>query len=68
MNFLTKFNQLSGKMRLAVLISAIWFVVGFSLGWEKDGLVAGCYNGILPLLVVWGIWWVRQGFKKDKDE
>ncbi|MBA7496698.1 hypothetical protein ES702_07307 [subsurface metagenome] len=68
MNFLTKFNQLSGKMRLAVLISVVWFVLCFFGSLMEREPAQGILLGVLPLLVAWGGWWVRLGFKKDKGE
>jgi len=61
-------KRLTGKIRLAILISVIWFVVCLTIGWENREPVAGVFYGGFPLLVAWGIWWVKRGFKKDKDE
>jgi len=71
----TKMKQLSGKMRLAVFLSSIWFIVvligfgGIAIGErlnEFEFFIIFLSVGILPLLISWGIWWIKQGFKKDK--
>ncbi|NQT68194.1 MAG: hypothetical protein HQ552_01290 [Desulfobacteraceae bacterium] len=69
MKFLSKFNQFSGKIRLAVFLSFLWLffawfktprVYGFSwkkfIGW-----------GIVPLFAIWGFWWVLKGYEKDEE-
>jgi hypothetical protein len=68
MNFLSKFNQLSEEIRLAFYISGLWlFFVGVNAYRTRDfywKAFVGC--AVFPLFLIWGIWWVRQEYKKDK--
>ncbi len=67
MNFLTKLNQLSAKMRLAIFLSGIWFLSCFGEFVEERKIMLGLVAGIFPLFIFWGAWWVKQGYKKDKE-
>ena len=59
-------KRLSGKIRLAILVSVIWVVF-----WWISPLSEFRYFfiiGVYPLALIWGVWWVVLGFKKDKAE
>jgi hypothetical protein len=70
-----KMKRLSGKMRLAVFLSFTWFIISLIV----SGLIANenhfndfeffllfLFMSVLPLLISWGIWWIKQGFKQDR--
>ncbi len=67
MNFITKFNQLSGKVRLAIFISALWLLFSVVPDW-KEGKLFGCLVfGVIPLVIIWGFWWIAVMSQKDAD-
>jgi len=68
MNFLTKLNQLSGKMRLAIFMSGLWFLSCFGNFVEDGEVLLGLIASIAPLFIIWGIWWIKLGYKKDKEQ
>lgn len=67
MNFLTKFNQLSGKMRLAIIISVLWFLFWVVIGWEGGSFLGGLAFGGTPLVIAWGFWLIAFQSQKDAD-
>ena len=64
-------NKLPGKMRLCIALSIAWIVlIGIVVNeqhWQFD-TETFVYWGILPVLGIWIYFWVREGFKKDKEE
>ena len=56
---------ISGKMRLALVASALWpaAMAAFMRPWEKD-LFTYLYVGLGPVAVIWLIYWVLTGFRK----
>jgi hypothetical protein len=67
--------KLSIKMRIAIVISAIWIILCLVFGIEHRGGrrgisgyydVSGFFIGIIPLAIAWGIAWILQGFKREK--
>ena len=61
-----KRNILSKKGRLSILISVIWFMAIsiYSANEFYDAreiFVNISLYGILPLVLIWGVWWVRKG-------
>jgi len=56
---------MSGKMRLAILSTVIWFILSLIIIRTSESRfylhLILIFN--LPSLVVWGAWWVKQGFK-----
>ncbi len=67
MNFITKFNQLSGKMRLAIFISALWLLFSVAPDWKEGRLFGGLVFGVIPLVIIWGFWLIAFQFQKDAD-
>jgi hypothetical protein len=60
-------SLLSGKFRLAILISFLW-LFGLSAvyaPWRGQWL-AYFYAGCGPLIVVWGLYWVVSGFRSRR--
>jgi len=60
-------KNLSGWKRLSLLLSAIWIFAIFAFIYKehshfKLGTFIAC--GILPIIVLWGMYWVIQGFKR----
>jgi hypothetical protein len=67
MNFLTKFNQLSSKRRIAIFISALWFLFWVVMGWKGESFLGGLAFGGTPLVLIWGFWWMAVQPQKDAD-
>lgn len=60
-------NNLTGKQRLGLLLSFIWLslvAMWASLGWAGFEWGAFYFRGVFPIAVLWGIFWVRGGFRK----
>jgi hypothetical protein len=57
-------RHLGGRLRLAILVSVIWFLgtLLYLRPWE-GGWVAFGAIGALPLLVGWGAYWVLAGYQ-----
>ena len=57
---------ISGKMRLAIAASVLWPAVtaAFMQPWEKD-LSRYLYIGVGPVALIWIIYWVLTGFRKN---
>jgi hypothetical protein len=63
----TRMINMSGKTRLSLLLTAIWFLAWCVLaeqGHSDKTFPIFVFGGVVPLIIGWGIWWVRQGFKK----
>jgi len=58
---------ISGKMRLAIAASFLWPAVmaAFMQPWEKD-LSRYLYLGVGPVALVWIVYWVLTGFRRNK--
>jgi hypothetical protein len=80
MSIISVLSKLSGWFRLLIVSSVIW-IIGALVAtdpWTRRGRRSGSYSnwddfflvGILPVVVLWGIIWIVQGFKKGskKDE
>jgi len=67
MKFLTKFNQLSGKMRLAIIISVLWFLFWVIIGWQGGNFLGGLGFGGIPLVIPWGFWFMAVQPQQDAD-
>ncbi len=62
-------HHLSGKIRLAIFLSVVWFLVLFIVILEDTGeIITAMFYGSFPLLILWGIWWIIKGFKKDFEK
>ena len=65
----TSIKNLSGRKRVALLLSVVWIlgvtVVVFE-EYPRSVLAPFIGFGVIPLVIIWGIYWVRQGFKKEK--
>ena len=57
-------------MRIAIVVSALWLIVSFLVVREgvssDDFLTLFVSWGFIPLVVVWGIAWIIQGFRGVK--
>lgn len=67
MTLLTKLNRLSWKVKIALMISAIWLLYWIYTGWVEEELFLGLAFGGFPVFVVWGFWKMAVGSRKDKD-
>lgn len=63
-----KLNELSGLMRLSLLISFIYILIVsfFSLDDSDFNYKHFIGIGIIPILLGWGGWWTYKGFKQNK--
>jgi len=66
-------RQLPETLRLAILVSIFWPIFSFIYIVEPNKFFVlsefirkYVLMGVLPLVFSWGLWWVIQGFKKDK--
>lgn len=63
-----RFKKISVKVRIAVVFSAVWFTFFFFYAisdWSKDGPL-GLMIAILPIMILWGIMWIMEGYKESK--
>ena len=56
------FSKLSGWMRLGIVVSAVWIVSVYATSDLEEFVLVGT----LPLIVIWGMFWVVKGFKSIK--
>jgi len=58
-------STLTGKMRLALIMSLVWplTVAGYLQPW-KTGVHLFLYVGLGPVFVGWGVRWIAAGFKR----
>lgn len=61
-------KALSGKVRLGMLVSAVWLLAWtiYFRPWSGE-LLGFALVGLSPVILGWGIRWVVNGFKKDQD-
>ncbi len=67
MKIITKFSQSRWKMRLAILISALWFLFWIFAGLIEEVILWGLGFGGFPIIVFWGLWMIAIHPGKDKD-
>lgn len=60
-------RPLSGRLRLAILISVIWFLGAllYFRPWEGQWVTFGTI-GALPLVIAWGGYWVFAGYQPQR--
>ena len=59
--------RLSGRMRFALLASLLWpTVVAFFLRPWQGQWFTFFYTGVVPVALIWGIFWVFSGFNNEK--
>ena len=58
------FSKLSGWMRLGIVASAGWIGFVYATADSEEFVLFG----ILPLIVIWGMYWVVKGFKSIKEK
>jgi hypothetical protein len=58
-------KRLSGKVRLAIAVSAVFplVVAAFMQPWHKDP-ISYLYIGLGPVILAWLLFWVFQGYKR----
>jgi len=58
---------LSGRMRVAILASLLWPVLAafFLKPWNSHWVVF-LYVAVGPVALIWGIYWVASGFRKER--
>jgi hypothetical protein len=57
---------LTGRMRLAIAVSVIWpaLIAALMQPWKQD-LFSYLYLGLGPVAVIWTLYWVYTGFRKN---
>lgn len=58
-------KSMSGKRRLAIVITAIWLLVALPIA-IREGAEEFVVC-LLPVAIAWGGWWVWRGFKKEPN-
>ena len=58
--------KLTGRMRLAIAVSALWpvLIAAFMQPWKQD-LFPYLYLGLGPVALIWALYWVYTGFRKN---
>ena len=58
--------SLSGRMRVALAASILWpaLIAAFMQPWNQD-FITYLYVGPSPVLLLWILYWVITGFKKN---
>ncbi|UCD89984.1 MAG: PilZ domain-containing protein [Desulfobacterales bacterium] len=67
MNVIKKFNQLTWKIRLAIVISVLWFLFWMLAGLEEEAFFWGLGFGGFPILLFWGFCLMAIHPGKEKD-
>ncbi len=63
--FVKQSLPLSGRMRLAIVISAAWPLAAITLLEPWQGRwIKFLYLGIAPVAAAWSFYWVRRGFDR----
>lgn len=59
--------RISGKMRLAIVLSLLWLaLIAFVWHpWQRD-MLPFIYWGIGPVTTAWSIFWIVIGFRKQR--
>jgi len=65
--------KLSGKKRLFIFLSCVWILfVAIEAIEESTPFIFQWGDflsiGIFPVIIIWGIYWVISGFKRDKSK
>lgn len=57
-------------LRLAIVLSAIWAIIVYSISYENGRLSGGTFAvvGLIPLGVLWGMGWVVAGVFSQRAE
>ena len=60
-------QKVSGKMRIAILSSFLWPSAAalWLKPWEGH-IISFLYIGIAPILILWGIGWIIEGYRKGE--
>ena len=62
-------QNLSSRERLAILLSVVWILVEVLIIYSENcGFKVAPFIGyaILPLVILWGIYWVAQAIEREK--
>ncbi|MBI9085140.1 MAG: hypothetical protein JEZ11_16210 [Desulfobacterales bacterium] len=61
----TGWADIPGKYRLAIAVSLLWpsLTAAYFRPWQGDPLPF-LYGGIGPVIMGWGLVWIRAGFRK----
>jgi len=62
-----RLSSLTGRMRLAILVTLLWIAAAAALlrPWE-GGWLPFAWIGLGPAVVLWGACWVRLGYRKHR--
>lgn len=60
-------KRLSGKMRFWIFISMLWGILFCLAALAVEDITLFIVCGFFPLLFGWGIAWVIQGYRKNRE-
>lgn len=60
--------KLGWKMRVGLVLSAVWLCLVFLVADEYQRLVQVLGMGLLPLVIIWGIVWAVAGWRAQRPE
>jgi uncharacterized RDD family membrane protein YckC len=61
------FADMGWKMRLALVVSALWLLLVFAIARsERDSGAVFVGLGLIPVAILWGIAWVVRGYLKQR--
>ncbi len=61
-------GEASWQRRLAIVLSFLWLAAIAAVGAdERHGFALFLVLGLLPLAVIWGIWWVWSAYRRQKN-
>jgi len=68
-------NKTKGFLRIGIVLSVLWlFVMAFEHSmWQRGGILGNNLDdfvaqGVLPLVIFWGLVWAIAGFRNKDDE
>jgi hypothetical protein len=66
-------NKTKGFLRIAAVLSALWLINTSTMLWSHTGFRAGNIDnfveqGVLPLVIFWGLVWIIAGFRNKDDK
>jgi len=52
--------MITKKQRVGIVISAIWLLLAIIVAIEEETIGIFFLLGVLPVIIGWGIWWIRR--------
>jgi len=67
MNFIKKFNRVSGKMKIYIYLSALWTLFWLLASWQERDFLGGFTFGGIPLAITWAFWAMAKKPHEETD-